>query len=362
MLYNIVPPLLFFGSFGGVIVILSRVLLRVRRQQTAAAMDQQSAIMQKAPDNLLMPATPGLQVMKSRMHVFASVGKKAVSSIRNIRLPKRQPVAETPPAAEEASSGMRITMPTANWKEKIMETVAAGRKKTVEVASGAVAKVRARRQAKLESMQVEEEAVPAPEIRVMRVDKAEPPQAVSVPAAEEDKEIPAAMLEPVAKSFMAQLLKREQPLSIYDKAAQAMESEDFQKVEDLLVPHILEHTRDTKAYMLLGRAALARGNYPDAMEVFQQVVKLNPHEAGAQAGLGLAAFQEGKFTVAVQALQRARDDGQADGEVLQCLLAIAQRMDNKILQRSLLQELLEMYPENQEYAAHLAALSQPTAA
>ncbi len=350
MLYNIVPPLIFFGSFGGILVILSRVVLRMRRFQVATAIQAEASSEASVPANLLTPTSPGLQVMKSRLQVVSASMKQTAAA-----------TVATSQRSINALKNMQkqIVMPTNRWKEKITSVLPALVSKTKNITVAIVAKLRSRRAIARDASSRPQELTPepaTPPIRVSRSEKVEE-EIPTLPIPDEIAPASKAALT-TSKNFMTQLLQREQPLSVYDQAQRALEIADYQQVEDILVPFILEHTHDIKAYMVLGRAFSGKGNYADAMEIFQQVIKLNSQEPGAQAALGLAAFKEGKFTIAVQALQRARDAGSVDHEVLVSLLSIAEHMDNKVLQRSLLEELLTVQPDNQEYIQALTALEE----
>lgn len=128
-------------------------------------------------------------------------------------------------------------------------------------------------------------------------------------------------------------------LPALQRAQQALQAKEYQHAEDILVDYIIHHTKDTKAYMLLGKVATARTDWPEAMEIFEQVVNLRPQEPGAQAGLGLAAYNCGRYSLALQALQRAHEADPTNLVVLNDLLAIAKKLDNPALQRSIQTEL-----------------------
>ncbi len=130
-------------------------------------------------------------------------------------------------------------------------------------------------------------------------------------------------------------------LSALQRALQALQEKNYQHAEDILVDHIVHHTKDTKAYMLLGRVASARADWQEAMEIYEQVVRWHPEEPGAQAGLGIAAYNCGRYSKALQALQRAHEEDPTNLVVLNDLLGIAQKMDNPALQRSIQTKLRE---------------------
>ncbi len=119
------------------------------------------------------------------------------------------------------------------------------------------------------------------------------------------------------------------------RAQTALQEKDYQHAEDILVDYIVHHTKDTKAYMLLGHVAMAKANWGECLEIFEQVMALKPGEPGAQAGLGIAAYNLGRYAKALPALQRAHEEDPTNRLVLADLLSIAQKMDNPALQRSI---------------------------
>lgn len=131
-------------------------------------------------------------------------------------------------------------------------------------------------------------------------------------------------------------------MSVLQRAQAALHEKNYHYAEGILVDHIVHHTKDTKAYMLLGQISLAKTDWTEAMEIFEQVVHLQPHEPGAQAGLGMAAYNCGRYSKALPALQRAHEEDPRNRTVLSELLAIAQKMDNPALQRSIQGKLGEL--------------------
>lgn len=123
------------------------------------------------------------------------------------------------------------------------------------------------------------------------------------------------------------------------QARQAFADKSYAHAENILVNHIVNHTKDTNAYMLLGEIACAKENYSEAVEIFEQIITWNPETKDAYANLGMAAFQDGRYGRALQALQRAHDADPDNQEVLSELLVIAKRMDNPALQHSIEEKL-----------------------
>lgn len=130
-------------------------------------------------------------------------------------------------------------------------------------------------------------------------------------------------------------------VSALQRAQQALQEKKYQHAEDILVDHIVHHTKDTRAYMLLGRVATERADWQEAMEIYEQVIRWQPAEPGAQAGLGIAAYNCGRYSKALQALQRAHEEDPGNLVVLHDLLGIAQKMDNPALQRAIQTKLRE---------------------
>lgn len=151
--------------------------------------------------------------------------------------------------------------------------------------------------------------------------------------------VPAAPLPALRQNHTAPAKKKLSPLQ---RAQAALQSKDFQHAENILVDYIVHHTKDTKAYMLLGRVAMAKANWDECMEIFEQVMLLRPEEPGAQAGLGIAAYHLGRYSKALPALQRAHEEDPQNLTVLTDLFAIAKKMDNPALQRSIQSKLQEL--------------------
>ena len=142
---------------------------------------------------------------------------------------------------------------------------------------------------------------------------------------------------PIASSNPLSFMRREKEVvsSPLVTAKNAIEQKDYEKAEDILVSYILKHTKDTDAYMALGQIAVARGSWEEAMEIFDQVVSWNPNCPGAYAGLGTSSYRAGKYSRAILALQRAHEADPENIDVLNNLLSIAQKMDNRALQHSI---------------------------
>ncbi len=307
MLYDILPPLTLFLSFGGIIVLVSRVILRMRSQELSQQIHAEVAA--GAPmheESLLGPGNKGVQLVKNRL-------VHAAQSVRE--------------SAERVGNKVRhIEMPETNFRERMMLFT----KKGTESISSFAKKVGSR--------------IPNPFQRIAAIRQ-------RVQAQSEDTQTPLAT--PVIRlvrhtekqNIIAKIVKREKEQTPLEKAANEIANQHFDAAEDILVPYLMKHASDTKAYMLLGKTASGKGSWDEAMEIFQQVLKINNEEVDAYAQLGHAALQAGKFTVAMQSLQRARDNDPNNICIREELLFIAQRMDNKVVERSVAEELAELKKE-----------------
>lgn len=396
MLYNIVPPIIFFAAFGGIIVLVSRVVMRTRRQELSQTMHMQTRSSSSATAaNLLNPGRGGVELLKNRVSAAANnvrqsiVGAKTYWQTRQERKAEQQALAEMleehavpmnseqPSQAEPAGRSGGINIPVASWREKTAGLL----KRTTENVRQAAQSVRGIakfkiRQPKTTSLELHEPtdagntvptkhvaaAVPAtaaPQIRIIRV---ESPVSKSEKTAQPgaDKAVSAnakpAEISPQGR-FVARLKKAEPPKpSTLESAQKALNAGEYEQAEELLVPYIVDHARDCRAYILLGKVAAARGSWEEAMEIFEQAVRLEPDKADTQAGLGHAALQQGKFTIALRALQRAHTCNPTDIGILHEILDIARRLDNKILQKSTLEQLVELKPQDKNIAQALAHL------
>lgn len=268
MLYDILPPLIFFSSLGGVIVVLARVGRRRRQQAAASMLAQARQAVGGVPEHMLRPTQKSVQAIGSRVAIV-------IAALRGI---PRLPIGAW---ARRALLAIR----SRRWRWPKMQRPA------VSVAAVAEA--------------------PPPRTRT-RVVKRQAPAPKVAPAG-------------IASAL--------------DQANVAIAAAQYQRAEEILVSYIVDHTRDVRAYMLLGQAAAGRKNWLEAMEIFEQVTRLNAQEPGVWSALGEAALASGKFTKALEALQRAHDADRGNVTVLRQLLAIAQRMDNRVLRESVQEEL-----------------------
>src|SRR3989344_3283951 len=94
MLYDVLPPLALFISFGGIIVLVSRVVLRLRNTQLTQQIHAEVAAGSTPvhEESLLGPGTKGVHLVKNRLvHAAHSVRNSAVQirdAARTIEMPK----------------------------------------------------------------------------------------------------------------------------------------------------------------------------------------------------------------------------------------------------------------------------------
>ncbi len=331
MLYDILPPLLLFVSFAGIIIVISRVILRMRHTQYSAEI--QAEVNSSAPiqeDSLLRPNKLGVKVAKTRLvHIIRSVGG-GIRSLKTRRNEAKQKKAQTAASVGEAVKTPTVQMPESGLQDRISVLAQKG-KEGLSSLQKEIANRMPRR------------AVPEPEIEPVPpvIPKSSP--AIRLVRHSANEKVVEKKQEPAHKpGIMSHMLKRDKEKSVLEQAAEALASKDYERVEDLLVPHIMKHSSDAKAYMLLGKAAIGSESWDEAMEIFQQVIKLDKNLIDAYADLGHAALNAGKFTLAIQSLQHARNMDSENVRIREELLFIARRMDNKVVEKGVLEELQEL--------------------
>ncbi len=342
MLYDILPPLFLFISFGGIIIVVSRVVLRLRHVQFSE--DIQAEVDSKKPiheESLLRPEEAGVKIVKNRLFHLISSTRGGVSSmmksagdgVRSMRLRRKE--AKQEKRAEKAAApvvkGPTIQMPEVGMQDRLAMLAQRGKEGLSSLQKEITSRIPDMKKIR-ESLPQREEAAAIPKsspvIRLVRHSGTE--EAVKTET-------------PQKTGIMSQILnKREKDKTVLEKAQEAMEQKDFEKAEDLLIPHIMKHSSDTQAYMLLGKTAIGKEAWDEAMEIFQQVIKLDKTMVDAYADLGHAALNAGKFTLAIQSLQHARNMDTNNIRIREELLFIARRMDNKVVEKGVLEELQEL--------------------
>lgn len=306
MLYDIVSPVAFFLSLGGIIWVVSRVVLRMRRIRFSHRITHLAPGDDKKFEQQMRPTQRHIELFKSPLLLW-------MKQVREVR----RAVMELPGRVKRMANNRSpakilpntISMPTLRWG-KISSL-----SKPVIRATKTIAR-------RLKSL-------------------GEPRLAPALPVAKVTP-LPPAVTEPILRLVTKPTVvtpaffKKKKPVpSQVETARVALESAHYKQAEDALVPYLFKHAQDTAAYMLLGRAALGQKNWGEAVEIFEQVIKRNAGEEGAYAALGYAAHRQGKFTRALWALQRAHEADPENTDVLSQLLAIAQKMDNRGLQHSI---------------------------
>lgn len=369
MLYDILSPLLFFMSFGGIILISSRVVMRVKRQEVSSNFRAHVQSSTSVSSEHVLEGIRGHVQLKSRVGLLLSFIRQIPSDIKTSLQHRREhklqkkalsTVAQDSAAAEDIIPSGKVMLPGMSWRDKAMNKLHQGSENTRAFFVQAKERARVRfNQAKVTSVPleatstVEQEIIPTKpktEVRIMRIEK---------PITITTKKIEQEQPNSVQGRFTAKVHKAEKPqVSALMQAMEAIEEAHFDQAEEILVPYLVEHAKDTSAYMLLGKVAMARGAWEEAFEIFQQVVRIDDSAPDAQAQLGCAAIKQGKFTIALLALQRAHEVDPRNIGILEQLLAIAQRLDNHVLQKSVLEQLVDLQPEKDVYAQDLDRLLQ----
>lgn len=290
MLYDILPPLLFFVSLAGMIAVVSRVVTRVKRTALSAAIQTEGAQEVHSAQQLFNPGESRVTLMKSRLTAFGSSLTRSLSALKSLpdwlRLQlrrferKSKPVAPPPPPPP---------------------------------------------------------AVTQPKITLRPIE----PSPVST------------RLETTTQRLQALVKKNRATTSPVQAAEQALSEKKLSQAEDILVPYLAKHPKNTVAYLLLSEIAVARGQWDETMEILEQVIQLDAATPGAYAKLGEAALAAGHVTRALEALQRAHDADPKDLSVLKNLFKIAQRRDDRVLQKSVVHKMIMLAPEDAD--VHSAA-------
>jgi tetratricopeptide (TPR) repeat protein len=77
---------------------------------------------------------------------------------------------------------------------------------------------------------------------------------------------------------------------------------------------VAEYPRDSEAFYNLGRAYYIEDRFDQAVAAFQQTLRIEPHYANAENGLGLSYAAQNQPDLAEQAYRRAIADGEASGK------------------------------------------------
>lgn len=304
MLYNVLPPLVFFASLGGTIFVVSRVVTRLHRQNLATAARTTSA---RDLAVLLKPSQNSVHVIKNRLSL----------------------------------AGHLIQQSLLRTKEKIVSFRSQLAKKSQTLSIPAVPTAKLKR------------AITSPTNRLLKIrqilkDRALKAKIKEKPTPVESKPTLRIVVAPVAKPLVKKdtlakkIFSKKPKATPLDTARQQLSACRYQSAEKTLVPFLAKHPKNTRAYMLLGKAALGRHNWDEASEVFEQVISLKPNTKGCYAALGYANYKAGKLTKALEALKKAHDTDPHNVAIIKRLLSIARRMDVRPLQHSLTAQLAEL--------------------
>jgi len=356
MLYDVLPPLIFFASLGGIILVVSRAVLRIRRLQFTNSVQAtlhraRTSHASNAADiaRIVGPSTKSVRVIKNRVALISQTVRDTKEHLKNTVQEHRESRATRRQARRDAKV---ISPPNATIGNRVRDLGSGARQAFASRITGIRESAQRRRAAK--QQQIEEVAKT---IVQQAIDQPKPKLASRLaiiedtPAGSEAQ--PAAQSPERSRLFTKQ--KESPPLR---QAREAIDAADHDQAEKILVPYLAEHPKETRAYMMLGEAALAKHDWEEAMEVFEQVVDLSPEAKGGYAALGHAAFEAGKFTRAIEALQHAHNDNPSDVAVIRQLLKIAHRMDNVPMQRSLTEELSKIKKSQKQSQPHLSARAQ----
>jgi len=291
MLYDILPPVILLGSVGGIIWIISRVVARIRRTELSVSINSAASEDSSVSTTKIQPKQFRIHLFENRRQWLSTLMQRIRQYLPVILVTVRKPVLWL----------------AAWWKKRQERRVE--RLVTMEPAPVDTPPV----------TKPQFQAVEKPAISLRRVD---PPR-----------------VQTGKQTTTPTFFKKKPKISVLEQAQQALSDAQYEQAEQILVPYIFSHTKDTAAYMLLGRVAVARMQWEEAVEIFEQVVKRDSKEPQAWALLGEAAYKSGHFTRALQALQRAHEADPTDIQVLENLLAIARKMDNRGLQASIREKL-----------------------
>ena len=377
-LYDVVPPALFFLSLGGITVIVARSALRM--QQTAfSASIKTAATDVPAESGLLKPTQKSVQFFGNRAAAaraaLATSAAATASALgragallrkrvaawregwaerREVRQTERAQALEQREAERaereeqrEAERAQVLEQREAERAEQAAAKEAAREAKREEKERRRIERQLAKQEratalAEAKNAELKPELEPEPELAATPAQSAEalpkPTSGIRTTLVTLDEPV---TQEPAETEVQAKpkatlpLLKRKPKApqrTALEQATDALGKSEYQKAEDILVEHIVKHTKDTKAYLLLGQVALAREAWDEAIEIYEQVLAWDEAADGAWVGLGSATFAAGRYTKALPALQRAAEADPMNSEVLDKLMTIARNMDNPALQ------------------------------
>ena len=103
----------------------------------------------------------------------------------------------------------------------------------------------------------------------------------------------------------AQTLWDDPAFALYRQAVEAMDRRDYLRARDLAAEAVRHYPEHLLAHYLAGQAALARGEWGDAVTAFEQVVQRYPESFAARREHAIALEQAGRTTEAATAYEGA---------------------------------------------------------
>lgn len=298
MLYDVVPPLLFFGSLGGIIFIISRVVTRLRRHELTTVLETAAAAKTPTSAGVVRPSQSNIRLFASRLSVI----------------------------------------------KPRLSTIGAHSRRVVLLSGQLVTRAWQRIPKKLPRLPRTQRVAPTSSVTPTTLTSVLPPKTKSAPQPAKPH---------ITKKVVSPTFFQKKPrLSELEAAETALQQKNYTKVEETLVPYLFKHPANAQGYILLGKAAMQQGNWSDALEIFEQAAAQDKPPAEAQALVGISAYNTGQLARALPALQRAHDQDPANQEVLSCLMKIARTTDNRALVHSIEVEIAALQTPSQTVATN----------
>lgn len=354
MLYDIVPPLAFFASLAGIVFVVGRVVARLKRQQLSHAI-QMEGLRSRESEELLGSNESKVTFMKNRLAAVGTSVGQSFTALRQLPTSLKERRAQKKELAEAKDLALenQIQAPRSSWREQLAAKssgVNQGLRKLQSSLVSRFKKMRLPRPSRGEP-QTRTLGSPAPLPPV----SAGPRPAVSLRRVDTTETSAASRMETTAQRLQALVRTKRATTSPVQEAQAFLAKGQLNEAEDVIVPYIAKHPKNTAAYMLLADVALGRNAWDEAVEILEQVIRVDTGTPGAYARLGHAALAAGHLTRALEALQRAHDADSQDVVVLKNLWKIAQRRDDRVLQKTVLQKMIVLAPDDPE--VHLLAES-----
>ncbi len=343
MLYDIIPPLVFFSSVAGIVFVVARVAARVKREELSHAIQMEGARSIHSHDQLLNSGKSKVRLMQSRLAAAGSHLKESLASLKKARAASA--------SAEPTRASSTIERPRSSWRDQLSSFSRSTNRKIAALQSSLASRLRSLKgtlASRRVSPRLPREAPLAPRAKEKKL-----PSEISLRRIDVPPSPAAARTETTAQRLQALVRTKRAATSPVQAAQTALGAGQPGQAEDILVPYIAKHPKNTAAYLLLADISSTRGAWDEAVEILEQVIQLDAATPGAYAKLGEAALAAGHMTRALEALQRAHDAEPSEISILKNLLKIAQRRDDRVLQKTVIHKMLMLAPGDPE--AHLAA-------